>query len=133
MGKPAAPQANTTAVRRHGFKFRRGGGGGGVGGGRAVGPVKTIAFRPNPKAIERASVYNRKWLESVDKARESFSDEALTTTFGKENVEKLVNACKMATESEVSESNRLLTDDYVYSVQITSHRAPHVPVHLSRM
>lgn len=80
-----------------------------------------------------SSVFNRKWLEENDKDKKPFSEELLSTTFGKENLEKLVAAVKLATETEVNESNRLLADDYVYSVQITSHRAPHIPVHLSRM
>lgn len=84
---------------------------------------------PNPVN----SAFNRKWLEENDKDKKPFSDEILATTFGKENIEKLVAAVKNATDSEVNESNRLLSDDYIYSVQITSHRSPHVPVHLSRM
>lgn len=80
-----------------------------------------------------SSVYSRKWLEENDREKQPFADEVLASTFGPENLEKLVTACKEATQKEVDESNRLLSDDYVYSVQITSHRTPHVPMHLSRM
>lgn len=82
---------------------------------------------------QTSNVYTRKWLEENDKEKAPFPADVLAGTFGTENVVKLVAACKAATEAEVAESNRLLTDDYVYSVQITSHRAPHIPMHLSRM
>lgn len=82
---------------------------------------------------QTSTVYTRKWLEENDKEKVAFPDDVLAGTFGTENVSKLVAACKLATETEVAESNRLLSDDYVYSVQITSHRAPHIPMHLSRM
>lgn len=121
MGKPAA-STPTSVVRRRGFAVNR----------RNRTGVRTGAAS-NSKANERAAIYNRKWLEKNDKEKTPFSDEILAATFSKENVEKLVTAAKTATDSEVNSSNRLLTDDYIYSVQITSHRAPHVPVHLSRM
>lgn len=82
---------------------------------------------------QQSTVYTRKWLEENDKEKVPFAEDVLATTFGTENLGKLVAACKQATDGEVNESNRLLSDDYVYSVQITSHRAPHVPMHLSRM
>lgn len=123
MGKPAA-STPTSVVRRRGFGF--------AANRRNRAGTRTGAAT-NSKAAERAAMYNRKWLEKNDKEKTPFSEEVLSTTFGKENVEKLIAACKTATDSEVNESNRLLTDDYIYSVQITSHRAPHVPVHLSRM
>lgn len=68
-----------------------------------------------------------------DKERKPFSDDLFNDVFSKENIEKLVDVVKNATETEVNESRRLLPDDYVYSLQITSQRVPHVPVHLSRM
>jgi len=57
----------------------------------------------------------------------------LPAFFSKENIEKLVDVVKNATETEVNQSRRLLPDDYIYSLQITSQRVPHVPVHLSRI
>lgn len=113
----------STPVRRRGFLNKR-----------PVGyvqkfPRNTPGGTPNPVN----SAFNRKWLEENDKDKKPFSDEILSSTFGKENIEKLVAAVKTATDTEVNESNRLLSDDYIYSIQITSHRSPHVPVHLSRM
>lgn len=77
--------------------------------------------------------FSQRWLEDNDKERKPFSDELFTNVFSKENVEKLVGVVKNATETEVNQSRRLLPDDYIYSLQITSQRVPHVPVHLSRM
>ncbi len=77
--------------------------------------------------------FSQRWLEDNDKERKPFSDELFTSVFSKENIEKLVSVVKNATETEVNQSRRLLPDDYIYSLQITSQRVPHVPVHLSRM
>lgn len=77
--------------------------------------------------------FSQRWLEDNDKERKPFSDELFTGVFSKENIEKLVGVVKNATETEVNQSRRLLPDDYIYSLQITSQRVPHVPVHLSRM
>lgn len=77
--------------------------------------------------------FSQRWLEDNDKDRKPFSDELFTNVFSKENIEKLVGVVKNATETEVNQSRRLLPDDYIYSLQITSQRVPHVPVHLSRM
>lgn len=77
--------------------------------------------------------FSKKWLEDNDKERKPFSDEMFANVFSKENIEKLVGVCKKATETEVNASRRLLPDDYIYSLQITSQRVPHVPVHLSRI
>lgn len=131
MGKPAATPVATTAANR----ARRTGGYQYTPNRRIVNQrpgVKFPAFKPKVAAATSAA-YNRKWLEKANAEKKPFEEEVMSTTFGKENVNKLVAACKAATESEVSESNRLLNDDYIYSVQITSHRVPHVPVHLSRM
>lgn len=125
MGKPAATRVATTPANR----ARR------TGGYQYTPNRRIVNQRPGaPKvAAATSAAYNRKWLEKANAEKKPFEEEVMKTTFGKENVEKLVSACKAATESEVSESNRLLNDDYIYSVQITSHRVPHVPVHLSRM
>lgn len=77
--------------------------------------------------------FSQRWLEDNDKERKPFSDDLFNNVFSTENIEKLVAVVKNATETEVNESRRLLTDDYIYSLQITSQRVPHVPVHLSRM
>ncbi|KAG4078844.1 hypothetical protein HA402_007394 [Bradysia odoriphaga] len=77
--------------------------------------------------------FSQRWLEDNDKDRKPFSDELFSNVFSKENIEKLVDVVKNATETEVSQSRRLLPDDYIYSLQITSQRVPHVPVHLSRI
>lgn len=82
---------------------------------------------------QKNAIYTKNWLLAADSAKKPFAEELFTTTFSKENIEKSVNALKVATENEVSESPRLLKDDYLYSVQIVSHRTPHIPVHLSRM
>lgn len=83
-------------------------------------------------AINRMA-FSQRWLEDNDKERKPFSDELFNTIFSKENIEKLVGVVKNATQTEVNQSRRLLADDYIYSIQITSQRVPHVPVHLSRM
>ncbi|KAJ6643507.1 Ribosomal L1 domain-containing protein [Pseudolycoriella hygida] len=77
--------------------------------------------------------FSQRWLEDNDKERKPFADELFNTVFSKESIQKLVNVVKNATETEVNESRRLLPDDYIYSLQITSQRTPHVPVHLSRI
>lgn len=77
--------------------------------------------------------FSQRWLEDNDKERKPFSDELFSTVFSTENIEKLVEVVKNTTETEVNQSRRLLPDDYIYSLQITSQRVPHVPVHLSRM
>lgn len=92
--------------------------------------IKNLMMR---RRNQKNAIYTKNWLLTVDSAKKPFADELFSTTFSKENLEKLINALKIATESEVSESPRLLKDDYLYSIQIVSHRVPHVPVHLSRM
>lgn len=77
--------------------------------------------------------FSQRWLEDNDKERKPFNAELFSNVFSKENIEKLVAVVKNATDTEVNQSRRLLPDDYIYSLQITSQRVPHVPVHLSRM
>lgn len=84
------------------------------------------------KASNRLS-FSQRWLEDNDRERKPFGDELFDGIFSKESIEKLVSVVKNATDTEVGQSRRLLPDDYIYSLQITSHRVPHVPVHLSRM
>lgn len=119
----STPTLAATPVRRRGGFVNN----------RQPGYVQKFSRNNHGTAGGNNSTFNRKWLEENDKEKKPFADEVLATTFGKENLEKLVAAAKTATETEVNESNRLLSDDYIYSVQITSHRSPHVPVHLSRM
>lgn len=77
--------------------------------------------------------FSNKWMSQVYAEKPQFPEELFETTFSKEKVETLVEALKLATEKEVSDSIRLLEEDYTYSVVVTSHKVPHVPVHLSRM
>lgn len=79
------------------------------------------------------AVFTKDWLVTADAAKTAFADDLFATTFSPDTLQKMVNAVKTATENEVSGSTRLLKDDYTYSIQITSHRTPHIPVHLSRM
>lgn len=79
------------------------------------------------------AIFTKKWLLMADKERTPFPENLFDTTFSRENIEKLVTACRTATEKEVNESQRLLPDDYMYSMHIISHRIPHLPVHLTRM
>lgn len=77
--------------------------------------------------------FSNKWMTQVYAEKPPFPEELFQTTFSQEKVETLVEALKLATEKEVQDSIRLLEEDYTYSVVITSHKVPHVPVHLSRM
>lgn len=77
--------------------------------------------------------YTRQWLVTANKQRTPFADSEFETTFSTENVNKLLNELKAATEAKISASNRLIDEDYTYSVQVTSQQRPHVPVHLLRM
>lgn len=77
--------------------------------------------------------FSNKWMSQVYIEKPPFPDELFQTTFSKEKLETLVEALKLATDKEVQESIRLLEEDYTYSVVVTSHKVPHVPVHLSRM
>lgn len=79
------------------------------------------------------AIFTKDWLTAADAAKTPFAEELFVTTFSPANLQKLINAAKTATENEVSESTRLLKDDYTYSLQITSHRSPNYSVHLSRM
>lgn len=84
-------------------------------------------------AAQGVKKFSNRWMSMVYEEKPSFPEQLFNTMFTKEKIETLVAALKMATEKEVEESNRLLEDDYTYSVQITSHKVPHVPVHLSRV
>lgn len=77
--------------------------------------------------------FSNKWMAQVYAEKPQFPEELFQSTFSKEKVETLVEALKLATEKEVEDSIRLLEEDYTYSVVVTSHKVPHVPVHLSRM
>lgn len=77
--------------------------------------------------------YTREWLITANKQRKPFPDSEFETSFSTENVTKLLNELKAATEAKISASNRLIDEDYTYSVQVTSQQRPHVPVHLLRM
>lgn len=77
--------------------------------------------------------YTRQWLVTANKQRKPFPDSEFETTFSTENVNKLLNELKVATEAKISASNRLIDEDYTYSVQVSSQQRPHVPVHLLRM
>lgn len=109
-----APAATTGETRKRKARAR---GGANKGGSQATG------IKP----------FSNKWMSQVYAEKPQFPDELFETTFSKEKVETLVEALKLATDKEVSDSIRLLEEDYTYSVVVTSHKVPHVPVHLSRM
>lgn len=118
MGKVAATDATKPKVIAQGAVTKK------PRGNRSVG---------KNNALNRLA-FSQRWLEDNDKERKPFADELFSDgVFSKENIEKLVSVVKNATETEVNQSRRLLPDDYIYSLQITSQRVPHVPVHLSRM
>lgn len=94
------------------------------------GPPKVLKQQQQPQGVKK---FSNKWMDIIYEEKPPFPEELFETCFSQEKVESLVAALKAATEKEVAESNRLLEDDYTYSVQITSHKVPHVPVHLSRM
>ena len=77
--------------------------------------------------------FTRKWLETVHKCRKPFDEELLTTTFSKENVGRLLNELKTATNAKIAETQRLVDDDFTYFLQITSQRTPFYPLHLTRL
>lgn len=94
---------------------------------------------PAKKAIAPAAaansvkIYSNRWMAKVYDEKPPFPEEVFTTTFAPERLETIVKALKQATDQEVEESTRLLEDNYTYSLQITSHKVPHVNVHLSRV
>lgn len=118
----AIPAAGTvkTSVRRQGNVNKR----------PKDGPKKLSNRRKAPVAKKPLAVPQH--LQASVEVK-PFSNEILDTTFSKNNLRELVAAVKLATATEVEKNNRLLSDDFIYSVQITSHRVPHVPLRLSRM
>lgn len=72
-------------------------------------------------------------MQQVYEQKPPFPEDVLNTVFAKERISTIVQALKEATTKEVEESNRLLEDDFTYSLQVTSFKIPHVNVHLSRM
>lgn len=77
--------------------------------------------------------YSNRWLAKVYDEKPPFPENVLNTVFAPERVTTIVKALKEATAKEVEESNRLLEDNFTYSLQISSFKIPHVNVHLSRM
>lgn len=77
--------------------------------------------------------FSNRWMAKVYEEKPPFPEEVLNTVFAPERISTIVKALKEATTKEVQESNRLLEDDFTYSLQITSFKIPHVNVHLSRM
>lgn len=92
--------------------------------------AQTTLTANGPAGIKQ---FSNKWMMKVYAEKPPFPEELFKSTFSKARLETLVAALKMATEKEVNESSRLLEEDYTYSVMISSHKVPHVPVHLSRM
>ena len=84
-------------------------------------------------AVGGVKMYSNRWMTKVYEEKPPFPEDLFKTTFSQEKLETIVAALKLATDKEVKDSIRLLEDDYTYSVQITSHKVPHVPVHLSRV
>lgn len=91
------------------------------------------SFNSNMNNASLKNGYTRKWLLSVDKQRKPFSDEDFEQTFSQESVLNKINELKTMTSTKVAASNRLVDEDYMYSVQITSQYRPHLPMHLLRM
>lgn len=85
------------------------------------------------KAGANVKVYSNRWLAKVVEEKPQFPDDLFDTTFAPERLTSIVKALKDATEKEVNESPRLLVDNYTYSLQITSFKAPPSHVHLSRV
>lgn len=85
------------------------------------------------KAGANVKVYSNRWLAKVVEEKPPFPDELFDTTFAPERLTSIVKALKDATEKEVNESSRLLADNYIYSLQLTSFKAPPSHVHLSRV
>lgn len=85
------------------------------------------------KSGQNVKVYSNRWLAKVSEEKPPFPEEMFATKFALERLTTIVQALKQATEKDVDESQRLIGDNYTYSVQITSHKAPIVNVHLTRM
>lgn len=77
--------------------------------------------------------FSNKWMLKVYDEKPPFPEELFSSQFSKPKLETLVAALKQATDKEVSESTRLLEEDYTYSLQVTCHKVPHVSVHLTRV
>lgn len=84
-------------------------------------------------AIGNVKPYSNRWLAKVYDEKPPFPEDVLNTVFAPERITTIVKALKEATAKEVEESNRLLEDNFTYSLQIGSFKIPHVNVHLSRM
>lgn len=87
---------------------------------------------PCRSASEAAPLANSS-RDEVNAEKSPFPDELFKTTFSEKKLGTLAEALKLATDKEVQDSIRLLEEDYTYSIVVTSHKVPHVPVHLSRM
>lgn len=87
----------------------------------------------SPQKAANVKLYSNRWMQQVYEAKPPFPEDVLNTVFAPERITTIVQALKEATSKEVEESNRLLDDDFTYSLQITSYKIPHVNVHLSRM
>lgn len=85
------------------------------------------------KTGANVKVYSNRWLAKVVEEKPAFPDELFDSTFSHERITSIVKALKEATDKEVNDSNRLLIDNYTYSLQVTSFKAPLTHIHLSRV
>lgn len=77
--------------------------------------------------------YTRKWLDAADKNRQPFDEDLFSTILSVENVTKILSELKTETSNKIAENQRVIDDDFVYFLQVTSQRTPHIPLHLLRM
>lgn len=85
------------------------------------------------KAGANVKVYSNRWLAKVVEEKPPFPDELFNSTFNPDRVTFIVKALREATDKEVNDSARLLQDNYTYSLQVTSFKAPISHIHLSRV
>lgn len=80
-------------------------------------------------------VKNRLWIDAHHQAPEPFAESLFSddAVFGREKLISIVNELKTTTENRVSESIRLMPENYLYMLAIHTHFPPHVPYHLTRV
>lgn len=78
---------------------------------------------------------NKFWIDSHHQAPVPFPDSLFADdgVFGKAKLISIVDELKTITQSRVSESIRLMPENYLYTLAIHTHMPPHVPYNLTRM